>query len=392
MALDKLKVYNDALILIGERTLTSLTENREPRRLLDSAFDFDAINYCLEIVKPVFSRKTIKLTVSTPSANHDLDNVFALPSDWIATVDVYSDSRLDQPISRYINEDRAIACEYDTIFVRYASSDNAEVYTKWSPAFANVVSTYLGRKISERLAPDKYEALDEKFSERVEAALNIESTNEPRQRSKASTSTLSNKWLNVYNDALLIMGLEKITDNNDDSNRRSVIDTAVDADLVEAVLEDIGWHFALKSVKSEFNTSIEPEWGYARGHDTPTDLHRLEGVYFDEYFQRPLKTYYDEGEVFYTDQDEIFIQYVSTDFIADPSGWSPSFRRLIAARIAKDAYMTLAPTSEKKVDSEFNKRESAAKSIDAMQSPPRLIAEGSWVRARNQGRSRRRRP
>ena len=48
MAIDKLSVYNNALILIGERTLTALTENREPRRLLDSSFDFDAINYCLE--------------------------------------------------------------------------------------------------------------------------------------------------------------------------------------------------------------------------------------------------------------------------------------------------------------------------------------------------------
>lgn len=392
MAIDKLKVYNEALILIGERTLVSLTENIEQRRLLDSAFDFGAIKYCLEIVKPAFSRKTSKLTVSVPSDSHDLDNVFTLPNDWITTVEVYSDSRLDQPISRYINEDRTISCEYDTIFVRYVSSNNEEVYTKWSQSFGLVVSTYLAREISTRLTPEQYEVLDAKFSDRIKAALNIESTKEPRHRSKASTSTLSDKWLNIYNDALLIMGLEKITDNNDDSHRRSVIDTTIDADLVEFTLEDIGWHFAMKSVKSEFNPSYEPEWGYARGHDKPTDMHRLEGVFHDEYFQRPLKNYLDEGDIFFTDEDELFFQYVQTSFINDPSEWKPFFRRLIAGRIAKDAYMSLAPSAAEKVNSEFKKRESTAKSIDVMQSPPRLIAEGSWVRARNTGRSQRRRP
>jgi hypothetical protein len=392
MALDKLGIYNNALQLIGERKLSSISENREPRRLLDSAYDFGAVNYCIEIVKPSFSRKTIKLTSSTTSESHDLDNVFDLPDDWISTVDVYSDSRLDQPIARYINEDRTIACEYDTIFVRYASSDNAESFIKWSPSFAHVVSTYLAREISTRLTPEEYDILDAKFSSRVEAALNIEKTKEPQRRSKASTTSLTQKWINIYNDALLIMGLEKITDANDDSFRRSTLDTAIDADLVEAALEDIGWHWALKSVRSEFNPSLEPDWGWARGHDKPDDMHRLEGVYYDEYFQRPLKTYLDEGEVFFTDEDEIFLQYVSSSFFNNPDGWAPSFRRLIGARLAKDCYMSLNPKAMNKVESEFDKRESAAKSIDVMQSPPRLIAEGSWVRSRNQGRSHRRRP
>ena len=392
MAIDKLGIYNNALQLIGERKLASISENREPRRLLDSAYDFGAVNYCIEIVKPSFSRKTIKLTSSNVSANHDLDNVFDLPADWITTVDVYSDSRLDQPISRYINEDRTIACEYSTIYVRYSSSDNSEDYSKWSPSFLHVVSTYLAREISTRLAPEDYDILNGKFSTRVEAALNIEKTKEPQRRSKASTTSLTQKWINIYNDALLIMGLEKISDANDDSFRRSTLDTAIDADLVEAALEDIGWHWAITSIKSTYNSSIEPEWGYSRGHDKPDDMHRLEGVFYDEYFQRPLKTYIDEGEVFFTDEDEMYLQYVSSDFYNNPDGWSPSFRRLIGARLAKDCYMTLNPRAEKKVNSEFDKRDSAAKSIDVMQSPPRIIAEGSWVRSRNSGRSQRRRP
>jgi hypothetical protein len=392
MVIDKLAIYNNALLLLGERTLATVTENREPRRLLDHAYDFGAVDYCLEIVKPVFARKTVMLDVSTPSPHHDLDNVFTLPADWLATVEVYSDSRLDQPISRYINEDRTIACEYDIIYVRYVTSLNSDDYAKWSPVFTHVVASYLAREISLRLTPDDYETLDGKFGQRVDVAKNSENDKEPPQRSKAKSTTLTETWRNIYNDALLILGQTKITDINDDSHRRSVLDTAINADIVTAALEDIGWHWALKSMESEYNPSLEPTWGWRYAHDWPIDLHRLEGIYQDEYFQVPLKSYLDENKIFFTDSDIMYIQYVSIDFINSPDAWSPSFRRLIAARIAKDTYMTLNPAAAEKAEGEFSKRESAAKTIDVMQSPPRVIAEGNWVRARTQGRSNRRRP
>ena len=85
------------------------------------------------------------------------------------------------------------------------------------------------------------------------------------------------------------------------------------------------------------------------------DMHRLEGVYVDEYFQRPLKAYLDEEETFYTDMDIIYLQYVSSDFYSNPDGWSPSFKRLIAARLAKDTCMSLAPDKYQVVQAEFDK-------------------------------------
>ena len=35
MANDQLSLYNNALTVLGERKIASLTENREPRRVLD---------------------------------------------------------------------------------------------------------------------------------------------------------------------------------------------------------------------------------------------------------------------------------------------------------------------------------------------------------------------
>ena len=305
---------------------------------------------------------------------------------------MYKRQRLDQPINRYINEDKTIACEYSSIFVRYVSNTNGEVYSKWSPAFTRVVSAYLAREIALRLSPEDLTDLDGTFADRVEAAIGIETKKEPQQRSKPSTTTLSASWLRVYNDALGILGLDEVVTDDDDSVRRSALDTAIDSNLVEFMLGDIAWNWAITSAKILQNPSLETDWGWKFSFDKPADLHRLDGVFFDEYFQRPLKTYIDEGDTFFSDVDEMYIKYVSTEHLTNPDGWDASFRKAIAGRLAKETCMKLAPDKYQVVKDEYEERYSNAKSKDAMESPPRLIAEGSWVRARNTGRVNRRRP
>ena len=221
MAVDKLALYNNALTLIGQRTLTGLTEDREPRHLLDAAYDLGAIAYCLEVVQPVFARKTVTLNSVTASAQHDLDNVYTLPSDYISIFKVYSDPKLDQEISRYIIEGNTLACEYSTIYLRYVSDDSVTVFTYWSQSFANVVSAYLAREISIKLDPSKTEDITTLFNDRVGATIGLDSDREPEKRSSGTTNTLTNDWRHIYNDALLIMGLDEITSNTDDSNRRT---------------------------------------------------------------------------------------------------------------------------------------------------------------------------
>jgi hypothetical protein len=78
--------------------------------------------------------------------------------------------------------------------------------------------------------------------------------------------------------------------------------------------------------------------------------------------------------------------------MGNPDSWSSSFKKLVAGRLAQETYKVLAPDKADEVQEEYKDRNKAARSIDAMQSPPRLIAEGSWVRARNTGRTNRRRP
>ena len=46
MATDRLKLYNGALTIIGERSIASLTTNEESRRLLDNQWNDGAVRYC----------------------------------------------------------------------------------------------------------------------------------------------------------------------------------------------------------------------------------------------------------------------------------------------------------------------------------------------------------
>jgi hypothetical protein len=383
MAITQLELYNDALLLLGQRRLQSLTEAREPRYLLDGAYNREAIRYCLELVQPPFASKTLLL--NTPTAGSTFDNAHALPDEYISVVGVFSDVRLDQEIHRYVIEGRSLETDYSTVYLRYTS--DAYALSAWDPSFIRVMGAYLALETATKLSTEDYDRLSAKFDRRVEAARSLAASKVPQQRPSKTTVTLTNAWRHVYNDALLIMGLDEITSNTDDSNRRTKIDRALDAGLVADLLEDTGWQFGQISTKIQYDPSAEPAWGYQRAIPKPTDLHRIDGVYTDEYMRTPLKRYVDETNYWFCDYDEIYLTYISTDYLVNPDNWPTFFKRLIAARIAKDTAPSLrAEGADVQYASDiYNERESSAKANDAMNSPPRLLAQGNWTKARFRG-------
>ena len=385
MAYSQLTLYNDALLLLGLRSLNSLTEDRESRRRLDAVFSVDAVNYCLQWAMPTFARETNQLNTPTTSTDHGFTSVHALPADYLAFVAVYSDAKLDEPINRYILEDSTLACDYADVRLRFISSTNATVYAKWTPSFGKVVAAFLAREVATRFDPDQYDKLDGLFQRRAKAEKDFANDYEVQARPTAVTTTLSNAWLNIYNDALLILGLDKITSNNDDSFRRVKLDQALDNDLVSAELEDNTWQFGLTSVKSIYDPSLEPDFGPKYVHAHPSDMHILDGIYSDEHMRHGVKYYKDEGGYFFTELQEVYIQYVSTDFLTNPNNWPSFFKRLIAGRLARDAAAGLKADVMLARD-EYEERLDSAQSIDVMRSPPKMLTHGNWVSARFRGR------
>jgi len=382
MAVTKLSLYNDALLLAGERSLSSDSEDIPSRYELDTAYDNPpAASYCLELTKPKFSLLTAKLANPATPTNHALAYEYSFPADYIAIHTVFSEAELDEPIHRYIIEKQTLACDVATnIWLRYVS--DAQVLTVWTPTFAGVVSAYLAKQIAPRIAPQKLIALEELFLSRVNAAITLEGIKEEEPRPRASTATLSNAWRKIYNKAFFILGLDEITTNNDDSLRRIKADVVIGTGLVATVLEDTGWTFALTSSKLSFDPSLEPEWGFNRVYTKPNDMHRLDGIYTDNFFQNPLKDYIDEGDLWYCGLDEIFVQYVNTSFLTSVDDWPRYFANVLSGEIAVLLAPGMAPdfieyAEEKKA--EFMRE---AASTDAMSGPPQRIRTGSWVDTR----------
>jgi hypothetical protein len=388
MATTQLSLYNEALLLVGERELTTVTDDVEARYRLDTAYA-NGVDYCLELVAPVFARKTSKLTTYTTSSQHAYDNVFTLPTDYISMVELYSDEKLDQPISRYIVEGGTLACNYTTIYLRYIS--NGYALSLWDRSFAQVVAAYLAKSVAPRIASDEMERVSADFTSRVQEAIALRQSKEPDKRSSNEGVTLTNDWRAIYNNALLLLGLDEINSNSDDSDRKVKLDVARSSNLIEYLLEKTGWHWAIQSYEAQYNPSLEPEWGYNRVFDKPDDMHRLDGIFEDEMMQYPLKTYKDEGEYIYTNVDTIYIQFVSNAYLTMPGYWPSYFRRLVSAAMARDVASSLG-VDPGMPDAIYKEIESEAKNIDIMQSPPRRIASGSWTRARYSGAPYRGRP
>lgn len=388
MAIDQLGLYNDALLILGQTQLTSLTEDREPRYRLDGAYSRDAVRYCLELIKPNFASKTAIL--STPGAGSTFDYVHTFPGDYVTVITPFSDKKLDQEINRYTIEGKTLLCDYDIVYLRYTSDGYA--ITDWTASFFRVMGAYLARECATRLSPDEFAKVEATFEKRVAEAQALEQAKTPDPRSSSTTVTLTNAWRKVYNDALLIMGLDEITSNTDDSNRRTKLDRSLDVGLVADMLEDTGWQFGMTSVEIQFDPSAEPSWGYQRALRKPTDMHRLDGIYTDEYMRVPLRLYKDEGDYWFCDYDGLYVSYISTTFLSSPDEWPTYFRRLVAARMAKDTAPSLRNEGAdiQNANIVFEERESSGKSIDAMQSPPHKLAEGTWTTSRFRGGYRRR--
>lgn len=382
MAASKLNLYNQALMLLGQRQLSSETEDRPARYYLDTAYD-TGVDYCLEIVQPVFASKVVALNSPTVTVGNSLENEHALPSDYVSMVMAYSDAELDNVITRLVTTGKSIQCDYDTVYLRYTS--NAQTFTDWSASFERVVAAYLAREIAVKVTPDAYNIIDQKFADRVEAAKQLEGAKEPQNRPSAPIGTLSDDWLKIYNDALLIMGLEELSSKNDDSNRRVKLDRALSADLVENLLESIGWSFGTTSVELNNDPSLEPEWGHEYAFRKPDNLLRIKGLFLDEYMRNPLKYYNDEGEYWFCDWDTIYVEYIRRELLTSPADWPAFFRKLVAAQMALDTAASLANegANVELVMVKYQDRKNDARSNDAMQSPPRVLHEGSWSRSRS---------
>lgn len=154
-----LSLYNGALRLLKERKLADLDEDREPKRLLDDAWEDGptgdgVVKFCLEMGQWTFATRTVQLDYS-PSVEPDFGYRYAFdqPEDMVDVCGIWSDPYQQQPLLDYKDERKFWYSSLQTIYVSYVSND--EDYggdmSLWPETFKKCVEARLATEIAGNL-------------------------------------------------------------------------------------------------------------------------------------------------------------------------------------------------------------------------------------------------
>lgn len=153
----RLSLYNDALLLCGERMLSNLTEEREPRRLLDQVWNSGGVNGCLEEGQWHFAMRTAQIDYD-PDIEPDFgyQHAFTKPTDWVLTSALCEDEFFNEPLLQYSDEAGYWYSELDTIYVRYVSDDDTYGLNlnSWPSSFSDFVAADFASRIILKLSSD----------------------------------------------------------------------------------------------------------------------------------------------------------------------------------------------------------------------------------------------
>lgn len=198
--------------------------------------------------------------------------------------------------------------------------------------------------------------------------------------------------LSLYNGALRICRERKLASVSENREPRRLLDDAwgdggATDGSIRHCLQLGQWTFATRTAMVDYSPSVEPTFGHRYAFDQPTDMVRLIGLCQDEYFRVPLLQYVDERGYWYASIPKIYVRYASNDasYGLDYSLWPESFVKLVEAHLANEIVGNLTQSSgslKDEVEKQFQRALSSARSLDAMNTPTRMLPQGGWVSAR----------
>ena len=151
---DKLSIWNGALTRVGERRLASLTENREPRRVLDGVWDDGFVDKILIAGQWKFATRVAEVEYDAGiEPDFGFRYGFAKPDDFVRTCAISADEYFKQPLLEYNDNAGYWYADLQTIYVKWVSNgdDYGNDLTLWPANFAEFAEWALAEKIVKRL-------------------------------------------------------------------------------------------------------------------------------------------------------------------------------------------------------------------------------------------------
>lgn len=173
----KLYCYNEALRLMKERKLSSLSEAREPRRVLDSAWGDgnEGVLFCLEQHDWNFATRTLKLEPDPAlETGFGFQNVYNKPTDMVRLTTISADEYYRIPLTHHQYRDEAeyYLTDINPLYLRYVSDgdDYGLNSGAWTPGFKKFVAAYLAKDSASRITGDKDTRQEVEFNWREKLA------------------------------------------------------------------------------------------------------------------------------------------------------------------------------------------------------------------------------
>lgn len=191
MGASQLGIYNKALRWLEERPLASLTENREPRRLLDMEWS-DGV---ATVMQSGYWKHAMRMVMANPDAasvpNFGRTYSYTKPIDWVRTYQISPDDRFVSLDRYYIDGNGSWFSDLPYFYVRYVSNDPnfGMNMSLWPPAFVEYLGCYLAWTICPRVkqAMDKLDDLDKRLKRLETRAVSIDAMDAPPGMPPAGT-------------------------------------------------------------------------------------------------------------------------------------------------------------------------------------------------------------
>lgn len=192
----------------------------------------------------------------------------------------------------------------------------------------------------------------------------------------------------VMNRALTKLGDSRITSPTDDDEKAIVLNAMFDT-LRDAELRKNNWNFAIKRDQIAALVST-PSFGFEYEYQLPGDCLRIlmiddryVGYSLAGYRTLPEQDWQIEGRKILTDiAAPLKIKYVYS--VTNVGDWDPLFVEYFACSLAFEAAERLAQGGTRKDRIKQDKRDALVEAIssDAIENPPELIADDSWIMSR----------
>ena len=199
--------------------------------------------------------------------------------------------------------------------------------------------------------------------------------------------------LGLFNAALREVGDYRLTDTGERVEAARVLVGAYD-EVVADCLAETSWNFAMRTVKLDADTGIEPNFGPSEIFAKPSGWIRTFAVSFDDRFQVPVIDYVDDQEYWAAESSPLYFRFTSDDTGTgmDLANWPRAFTRFVELELA---HRILPRLSQNKGDKERIRRDlrearREAKNHDAMnEAQPKFSPTSSWTGSRGRGARKR---